>query len=65
MLPRNTAPLIVPGAERVGRVRASTDVRLLPLGRATFERLLETEPTFVRALLPELAGRLIAARSGN
>jgi CRP-like cAMP-binding protein len=55
--------LIVPDAERVGRVRASTRVRLLPVSRSTFENLLETEPNFVRALLGELASRLIAARS--
>lgn len=57
--------LIVPAAERVARVRASTHVRLLPVARPTFERLLETEPSFVRALLRELASRLLAARSGR
>ena len=56
--------LLVPDAGRVGRVRAATDVRLASIPRSTFERLLETEPGFARALLVELAERLSAARSG-
>ena len=51
--------LLVPGAERVARVRAATDVRLLPIGRPAFERLLDTEPSFVLALLRELAARFV------
>lgn len=58
-------PLLVPEAHRVARVRASTEARLMVLDRATFDRLLETEPAFARALLTELASRLVQARTGN
>lgn len=56
--------LLVDDAERIGRVRAAGDVRVLAVPRATFEFLLETEPTFARAMLRELASRLAAARTG-
>jgi voltage-gated potassium channel len=57
--------LIVPNAERVARVRAVTAVRLLPIARPTFETLLETEPSFVLALLREVAGRFVALRGSR
>ena len=56
--------LLVPDAERVARVRATTDSRLLSVSRATFDSLLKTEPTFATALLRELAARLVAVRTG-
>ncbi len=55
--------LIVPDAERVARVRAATDARLVSLPRETFDLLLETEPSFARALVRELAERLVFART--
>jgi CRP-like cAMP-binding protein len=55
--------LLVPDAERVARVRAATSVRAVSIPRPTFEHLLETEPGFVRALLTELAKRLLAVRT--
>ncbi len=56
--------LLVDHAPRVARVRATTDSRILALDRATFERLLETEPSFALALLRELASRLVEAHGG-
>lgn len=56
--------LLVPDSPRIARVRAKTDARILPVPRQTFELLLETEPTFVRALLREIAARLVLARTG-
>ena len=56
--------LLVPDAERVARVRATTNSRLLSVSRSTFEGLLKTEPTFATALLRELASRLVAVRTG-
>jgi CRP-like cAMP-binding protein len=55
--------LLVPGAPRSARVRAKTDARILAVPRETFEQLLETEPSFVRALLQELATQLVQARA--
>lgn len=57
--------LLVPDAERVARVRATTHARLLSLPRATFDQLLRSEPSFALALLRELAGRLVAVRTGG
>jgi len=58
-------PLLVPDAHRVARVRALTAARLIVLDRGTFDRLLGTEPAFARALLTELAARLVQARTGH
>jgi CRP-like cAMP-binding protein len=55
--------LLVPDSPRIARVRAKTDARLLAIPRETFEFLLETEPAFARALLRELAARLVQART--
>ncbi len=57
--------LLVPDTLRIARVRANTDARILAVPRETFDFLLETEPTFARALLRELAARLVQARSGH
>ena len=57
--------LLVPDSPRIARVRASTDARILAIPRETFEELLETEPSFVRALLREVAARLVLARTGS
>lgn len=57
--------LLVPDSPRIARVRAKTDARILAVPRQTFELLLETEPTFTRALLRELAARLVLARTGH
>ncbi len=50
--------LLVDDAPRIARVRATTDSRVLAVERSTFERLVETEPSFALALLRELASRL-------
>ena len=55
--------LLVPDSPRIARVRAKTDARILAIPRQTFEELLETEPSFVRALLREVAARLVQART--
>jgi CRP-like cAMP-binding protein len=57
--------LLVDDAERVARVRAATDARIVAVPRATFDFLLETQPTFARAMLRELASRLVQARTGH
>ncbi len=57
--------LLVPDAERVARVRATTHARLLSVPRATFDQLLKSEPSFALALLRELAARLVAVRTGG
>ena len=57
--------LLVPGSPRIARVRAKTDARVLAVPRDTFERLLDTEPSFARALLREMAARLVQARTGH
>jgi CRP-like cAMP-binding protein len=57
--------LLVPDSPRVARVRARTDARILAVPRDTFEDLLQTEPSFARALLRELAARLVRARTGH
>jgi CRP-like cAMP-binding protein len=57
--------LLVPDSPRVARVRARTAARILVIPRQTFELLLETEPSFTRALLRETAARLVQARTGH
>lgn len=57
--------LLVPGSPRIARVRAGTDARVLAITRATFDHLLDTEPSFARALVRELAVRLVQARTGH
>jgi CRP-like cAMP-binding protein len=57
--------LLVPDSPRIARVRAKTDARVLAVPRQTFDFLLETEPAFARALLKELAARLVLARTGH
>jgi CRP-like cAMP-binding protein len=57
--------LLVPDSPRIARVRAKTDARVLAVPREMFDRLLETEPSFARALLRELAARLVQARTGH
>ena len=57
--------LLVPDSPRIARVRAKTDARVLAVPRQTFDLLLETEPSFARALLRELAARLVQARTGH
>ena len=57
--------LLVPDSPRIARVRAVTDARVLAVSRETFEHLLETEPSFSRALLREIAARLVQARTGH
>jgi CRP-like cAMP-binding protein len=39
-------------------VRAASDAKVLAVPRQTFDLLLETEPSFARALLREMAARL-------
>jgi CRP-like cAMP-binding protein len=53
--------LLVPETNRIGRVRALTDVRCLAISREAFSELLEDEPTLAVAMLPVLARRLVAA----
>jgi len=55
--------LLVPGSPRIARVRAKTDARVLAVPRETFDFLLENEPAFTRALLREVAARLVQART--
>ena len=57
--------LLVPDSPRIARVRARTDARILAVPRETFDLLLENEPSFARALLRELAARLVLARTGH
>jgi CRP-like cAMP-binding protein len=57
--------LLVPDSPRIARVRAKTDARILAISRDTFDDLLETEPSFTRALLTEMAARLVQARTGH
>jgi len=53
--------LLVPGATRVARVRAKGLVRCLAVPRDEFLALLDSEPALVRALLDEIARRLVVA----
>jgi CRP-like cAMP-binding protein len=55
--------LLVPDSPRIARVRAKTDVRVLAVPRTTFDYLLEREPSFTRAVLREVAARLVQART--
>jgi CRP/FNR family cyclic AMP-dependent transcriptional regulator len=55
--------LLVPGAGRVARVSAVTQVRCLAIPRDAFTDLVESEPAFALALLRELARRLVEART--
>jgi sigma-B regulation protein RsbU (phosphoserine phosphatase) len=57
--------LLVPDAPHVARVRATSDARVVAIPRETFDRLVETEPSFTLALLRELAARLVEARTGH
>ena len=57
--------LLVSDSPRIARVRAKTDARILAVPRETFDDLLESEPGFARALLRELAARLVQARTGH
>jgi CRP-like cAMP-binding protein len=57
--------LLVPDSPRIARVRALTDSRVVAVPRETFDHLLETEPSFARALLRVLAARLVEARTGH
>lgn len=50
--------LLVPGATRVARVRAATDVRCLSIPREDALALIESEPPLALAMLRELARRL-------
>lgn len=50
--------LLVPGATRVARVRAATDVRCLSIPREDALALIESEPSLALAMLRELARRL-------
>ena len=50
--------LLVPGATRVARVRAATDVRCLTVPRQDLLELVESEPSLALAMLRELARRL-------
>jgi CRP-like cAMP-binding protein len=53
--------LLNPGTERVGRVRAATEVRCLALPRDEALELIESEPALALAMLRELARRLADA----
>jgi CRP-like cAMP-binding protein len=57
--------LLLPDTGRIGRVRATTDVRCLSLPREDFDALLESEPSFALVLLRGLAARLAEARIGG
>lgn len=51
--------LLVPGENRTARVRSTSRVRLLCIDRATFERLVATEPGIGHGLARSLAQRLL------
>ena len=52
--------LLVDGLMHTGRVRATTPVRCLAIGRADFNMLLEEQPRIAVYMLRVLAGRLAA-----
>ena len=54
--------LLVPGSRRIARVRAVRDTRCLAVSRDVFEQLLDTEPSFGRALLRIVADRFAGSR---
>lgn len=51
--------LLVPGATRTARVRATTPARLIALARPEATRLIEDEPPVTLAMLRTLAKRLL------
>jgi CRP-like cAMP-binding protein len=55
--------LLADGITRIARVRATTPVKGLALGRAGFAELLEREPHVAVRMLPVLARRLAEAES--
>lgn len=55
--------LLADGITRVARVRATTTVRGLALGRVAFDQLLLREPRVAVRMLPVLARRLADAES--
>jgi CRP-like cAMP-binding protein len=55
--------LLADGITRIARVRATTRVKGLALGRAAFAELLEREPHVAVCMLPVLARRLAEAES--
>jgi CRP-like cAMP-binding protein len=55
--------ILADGVTRTARVRATTDVRCLVIGRPDFGKLLEAEPRIAVAMLPVLARRLADAES--
>ena len=55
--------LLADGITRVARVRATTPVKGLALGRAAFAELLAREPRVAVRMLPVLARRLAEAES--
>ena len=57
--------LLVPDSPRIARGRALPDARIIAVPRDMYEHLLETEPSFSRALLREIAARLVQARTGH
>jgi CRP-like cAMP-binding protein len=57
--------LLVPDSPRIARVRARSDAKVLAVPRGTFDQLLETEPSFARTMLREMAHRLVEARTGH
>jgi CRP-like cAMP-binding protein len=55
--------LLADGITRVARVRATSPVRGLALGRAAFAELLDRDPHVAVCMLPVLARRLAEAES--
>ncbi len=56
--------LLAEGVTRTARVRATTRVRGLAIGRQAFRELLEEDPRIAVAMLPVLARRLADAEAG-
>ena len=52
--------LLVDGLVHTARVRAATDVRGFAIGRADFDRLIDSDPRIAHAMLRGLALRLVA-----
>jgi CRP/FNR family transcriptional regulator len=52
--------LLVEGLVHTARVRATTDVRGFAIGRADFDRLIDSDPRIALAMLRALAMRLVA-----
>jgi CRP-like cAMP-binding protein len=55
--------ILADSVTRTARVRATTDVRCLVIGRPDFGKLLEAEPRIAAAMLPVLARRLADAEA--